>query len=60
MTAVQKHLIIETLSSMNKTQMEKVLQFAKGIRMQSEPESAYDRFKKQAMKEIREALRESK
>jgi hypothetical protein len=56
MTKIHKHQILESLNSMDQTQMEKVLNYVRSIAQQSSAETAYERFKKNAMKEIRQAL----
>jgi hypothetical protein len=53
-----KLAILQSLDSMDQVQMEKVLSYIKGILHPSA--SDYKSFKKEAMKEIRKALRKSK
>ena len=52
-----KLAILQSLDSMDQVQMEKVLDYIKGV---LQPSSDYRSFKKEAMKEIRKALRKSK
>jgi hypothetical protein len=56
MTMYKKHQIVESLNAMDPAQTEKVLQYVKSIVAKSEDETAYDRFKKNALREIRQAL----
>jgi hypothetical protein len=56
MTKIHKHQILESLNSMDQAQMERVLNYVRSIAHQSSAETAYERFKKNAMKEIRQAL----
>jgi hypothetical protein len=53
-----KLAILQSLDSMDQVQMEKVLDYIKG--MIHPASSDYRNFKKEAMKEIRKALRKSK
>jgi hypothetical protein len=55
-----RHQILESLDSMDQTQTEKVLDFIK--RMQSYPpqETAQQVLKREALKQIRQALRENR
>ena len=55
-TLHQKHQILESLNSMDHVQTEKVLAYVKGLLRPTPHETAYDRFKRNAMKEISEAL----
>ncbi|HNT49247.1 MAG TPA: hypothetical protein PKK67_01575 [Cyclobacteriaceae bacterium] len=53
-----KLAILQSLDAMDKVQMEEVLHYIKGILNQPEKNSDYKAFKKEAMKEIRKALRQ--
>ncbi|MBN8576374.1 MAG: hypothetical protein KF775_06290 [Cyclobacteriaceae bacterium] len=55
-----KLAILQSLDAMDKVQMEEVLNYIKGILNQPEKTSDYQSFKKEAMKEIRQALRQEK
>lgn len=55
-----KLAILQSLDAMDKVQMEEVLQYIRGILNQPEKTSDYQTFKKEAMKEIRQALRQEK
>ena len=48
--------ILESLSSLDSNQAEKVLEYIKGLSMRSKDEETYRKFKHQAMQEIRLAL----
>jgi hypothetical protein len=52
----QRHQILETLSVMDAEQAEKVLAYMKGILYGDREKSVYQRFKREAMKDIRQAL----
>ena len=54
-----KLAILQSLDAMDQVQMEKVLDYIKGV-LQNPVTSDYQSFKKEAMKEIRKALRKSK
>ena len=57
MTSInQRHLILESLNSLDSTQTEKVLEYIKGLMCTTPDEASYKRFKQEAMKEIRSAL----
>lgn len=56
-TATQKLKILESLSSLDQSQTEKVLAYIKNMEVSSRDESQYRRFKREAMKEIRQALK---
>jgi hypothetical protein len=58
MTSIQKHLILESLKTMDQAQTERVLQYVKSIAEKPAAETAYEQFKRNAMKEIRHALGE--
>jgi tellurite resistance protein len=53
-----KLAILQSLDAMDKVQMEEVLNYIKTILQQ--PDQDYRAFKKEAMKEIRQALRKGK
>jgi hypothetical protein len=55
---IRKQQILESLNALDQVQMEKVLQYVKTILEKPASETAYDRFKRNAMKEIRQALAE--
>jgi hypothetical protein len=53
-----KLAILQSLDTMDKVQMEEVLIYIKSILNQPEKTTDYKAFKKEAMKEIRKALRQ--
>jgi hypothetical protein len=53
-----KLAILQSLDAMDKVQMEEVLIYIKSILNQPEKTTDYKAFKKEAMKEIRKALRQ--
>ncbi len=55
-----KLAILQSLDGMDKVQMEEVLTYIKGVLSQPERSIDYMTFKKEAMKEIRQALRQEK
>ena len=55
-----KLAILQCLDAMDKVQMEEVLGYIKCILNQPEKTTDYKSFKKEAMKEIRQALRQEK
>ena len=55
-----KLAILQSLDAMDRVQMEEVLNYIKGIISSSGLKSDSKAFKKEAMKEIRQALRKSK
>ncbi|MCW5911365.1 MAG: hypothetical protein KIT62_09840 [Cyclobacteriaceae bacterium] len=55
-----KLAILQSLDAMDKVQMEEVLNYIKGILNQPEKTTDYQTFRKEAMKEIRQALRQEK
>jgi len=58
MTTVTKKLqILESLDALDQTQSEKVLAYIKSMLAPPQDESQYKRFKREAMKEIRKALK---
>ncbi|MDL5047671.1 hypothetical protein QQ054_16770 [Oscillatoria amoena NRMC-F 0135] len=56
-TATQKLQILESLSALDQSQTEKVLAYINNMLVASRDESYYRRFKREAMKEIRQALK---
>lgn len=56
-TATQKLQILESLDALDQSQSEKVLAYIKNMLVASKDESQYKRFKREAMKEIRKALK---
>lgn len=56
-TATQKLQILESLSALDQSQTEKVLAYINNMLLASRDESKYRRFKREAMKEIRQALK---
>lgn len=59
-TIHQKFQILESLDSMDKAQMEKVMKYIQGLLDHPKQENSYSRFKNQALREIQKALRENK
>jgi len=55
-TIHQKHEILESLDSLDQNQTEKVLQYIKGMLITTQDEATYKKFKREALKEIRQAL----
>ncbi|MBL7873290.1 MAG: hypothetical protein JNM78_16850 [Cyclobacteriaceae bacterium] len=55
-----KLAILQSLDAMNKVQMEEVLDYIKGIIHKPAKKVDYMAFKKEAMKEIKQALRQEK
>lgn len=55
-----KLAILQSLDTMDSLQMEEVLNYIKGLMNQPTRSNEYQSFKKEAMKEIRQALRKSK
>ncbi|MEO5601267.1 MAG: hypothetical protein ABIR06_10090 [Cyclobacteriaceae bacterium] len=53
----QKQEILKTLSSLDSIQAEKVLDFMKGLKKSNSSERHYETIKRQAMKEISQALK---
>jgi hypothetical protein len=53
----QKHQILESLNSLDREQTEKVLQYMRGLLEKRASETDYERFRKNAMREIRDALK---
>jgi len=55
-----KLAIVQSLDAMDKGQMQEVLLYIKNLLSQPERPDDYNAFKKEAMKEIRQALRQEK
>lgn len=55
-TINQKYQIVESLSSLDQMQTEKVLEYIKGLMYASKDEASHQQLKRQALKEIRQAL----
>ncbi|HEY9046572.1 MAG TPA: hypothetical protein VIN08_11780 [Ohtaekwangia sp.] len=55
-TTNQKNQILESLNSLDQVQTEKVLEYIQGLRYTSLDEASYQKFKREALKEIRQAL----
>jgi len=51
-----KHQILESLDSLDQAQTEKVLEYIKGLVTPSKEATGYKKLKREAMKEIRQAL----
>lgn len=57
MTSInQKHKILESLDTLDQAQTEKVLDYIKGLLTGSREDASYQKLKREAMKEIRQAL----
>jgi len=56
-TATQKLQILESLNALDQSQSEKVLAYIKDMLVSSRDERQYKKFKREAMKEIRQALK---
>jgi hypothetical protein len=52
----QKHQILESLDALDQTQTDKVLDYIKGLLSPKKDEAGYQSFKREALKEIRQAL----
>jgi hypothetical protein len=55
-----KLAILQSLDAMDTVQMEEVLKYIKGLLNQPERTTSYQRFKAEAMKEIRQAIQTAK
>jgi len=53
----QKHQILESLDSLDQRQTEEVLEYIKGLLNDPRTEADYKKFKRDALKEIRQALK---
>lgn len=56
-TVTQKLRILESLDALDQTQSEKVLAYIRNMLADSQYDNQYKRFKREAMKEIRKALK---
>jgi len=56
MTTTKKHEILKSLDSLDQVQTEKVMEYIKGLVGSTRNETYYRLFKREAMKEIRQAL----
>ncbi len=56
-TATKKLQILESLDALDQSQSEKVLAYIKNMLVTNRDENQYKRFKREAMKEIRKALK---
>jgi tellurite resistance protein len=59
-SVTEKLQILESLNALDKTQTEKVLAYIKGMLAPNQEEQEYKRTKREAMKEIRQALNGSR
>jgi tellurite resistance protein len=59
-SVTEKLQILESLNALDKTQTEKVLAYIKDMMAPSKEEQEYQRTKREAMKEIRQALNGSR
>jgi hypothetical protein len=59
MTQSPKLAILQSLDGMDQVQMEEVLTYIKGVLNKPNRTASYQRFKYEAMKEIRQALRKN-
>lgn len=55
-TSDQKHEILESLEALDQRQAEKVLTYIKGLLHAPENDASYRKLKRNALKEIRQAL----
>jgi site-specific recombinase len=55
-TINQKYQIVESLSSLDKMQKQKLIEYIKGLMYASQDEASHQQLKRQALKEIRQAL----
>lgn len=56
-SATQKLRILESLDALDQSQSERVLAYISNLLAASQDENQYKRFKREAMKEIRKALK---
>jgi hypothetical protein len=56
----QKHQILESLEALDQVQAEKVLEYIKGLLYTTKDDASYLKFKREAMKEIRQAIGKSR
>ena len=59
-TTNQRNQILETLSVLDQEQAEKVLAYMKGILYDDTRKAVYKQFKREAMKQIRQALQKER
>jgi hypothetical protein len=52
----QRHQILESLASLDQSQAEKVLNYIQGLQRGSDKDATYQRIKREAMIQIRQAL----
>ena len=52
----QKHRILESLNALDQTQTEKVMAYINGLLTTSREDARYQKLKREAMKEIKQAL----
>jgi tellurite resistance protein len=52
----QKHQILESLNALDQTQTEKVMDYINGLITTSREDARYQKLKREAMKEIKQAL----
>jgi hypothetical protein len=55
-TIHQVHQILESLDALDQAQTEKVMDYIKGLQFTPRDDARYQRLKREAMKEIRQAL----
>jgi hypothetical protein len=55
-TTSKKNQIMESLASLDQVQTEKVLEYIQGLRYTTLDEASYQKFKREALKEISQAL----
>jgi hypothetical protein len=55
-TLTQKHQILESLDALDQVQTEKVISYIRGLLTSSRDEAGYQKLKREALKEIRQAL----
>jgi hypothetical protein len=60
MTANKKNEILKSLESLDQAQAEKVMEYIKGLVGSTRNETYYRLFKREAMKEIRQALNQKR
>jgi hypothetical protein len=56
----QKHQILASLESLDQVQAEQVLQYIKGLVYSKAEEASHEKLKREALKEIRQALRNAR
>lgn len=60
MRTTPKSAILESLNEMDNRQAQKVLAFIRSLLVQAKEDADYRRFKREALKEIRQAIRRDK